>query len=463
MNEPKNLFSSRALREKPEAERQTVASIMAEAWHTDFALELGKDDLTFIAGMHAYLRDSIDAGLDESTLRAIYLPLNELLHGDRETETLRCTKLITRLKMQGILLRADFGGVSVAGEFTLSPLGMALGEYMESERTLTKQSLEFMLLRLRTELAILVESARTGGDFSYWEMVIAMPLKLIVTEMINLIDKRQRGLDAAHAELRADISTLFERSWVAAIDTCTVMLKNVAATLGELNAVLAEHTEALGRQLLEIADAQDCPLEIAQMTERARNQIMRIQVWSESRYDAWSHYFSTVNEYIRLVVQVDPDNRVRARLRDQLKQFPTRPYGLRLVHPQPFLHLRTVSRPASETLVTISADIIERQGLEVFTEPLPDPIDLAIEKLVERLKRSHEIDIVAAVMEEASGFTEEQWFILLARATPVLLQHGLPADLLISQAWFPMGERLEAQTLLLQSHPLPKKGASSDV
>jgi len=109
MNDPKNLFSGHSFREKPQAKRQTVASIKAKAWHTDFALELGKDDLTLIAGIHAYLRDSIDAGLDENTLRAIYLPLNELLHGDCETETLRCTKLITRLKMQGILLRADFG------------------------------------------------------------------------------------------------------------------------------------------------------------------------------------------------------------------------------------------------------------------------------------------------------------------------------------------------------------------
>ncbi|MEX5664293.1 hypothetical protein ABFV57_05360 [Pseudomonas neuropathica] len=444
-------------------DRESVAGTMAEAWHAAFALELGKEELTFIAGIHAYLRSSIDAGLDENALRAIFLPLNELMHGDRETEALRCTKMITRLKMQGVLLRADFGGVSVAGEFTLSPLGLALGEYMESERTLTKQSLEFMLIRLRTELASMVESARAGGDSAHWESTIAMPLKLIVTEMINLIDKRQRGMDAAHTALRTDIGALFESSWIAAIDCCTLMLKNVAATLGELNAVLAEHTEALGRQLLEIADAPDCPHEINLIIDRARNQILRIHIWSESRHDAWSQYFATVNEYIRLVIQVDPDNRMRSRLRQQLKQYPTRPYGLRYVNPEPFLHLRTVSRPTAEVPVVISADVIDRQALEVRSHYPLDQIDLVIAQLVSRFKNTGEIDIVAATLEEAAAFTDHDWFILLARATPLLLQHGLPEHLWLEQVWISMSDRLDAQTLVLRLLASVNKVAPDDV
>lgn len=463
MSDSRTINPEDALSPVPARDRESVAGIMAEAWHTGFALDLRKEELTLIAGIHAYLRSSIDAGLDEDALRAIFVPLNELMHGDRETEALRCTKMITRLKMQGVLVRADFGGVSVAGEFTLSPLGLALGEYMESERTLTKQSLEFMLIRLRTELASIVESARAGGDSDYWNETIAFPLKLIVTEMINLIDKRQRGLDAAHTALRADIGALFERNWIDAVDSCTQMLKNVAATLGELNAVLAEHTEALGRQLLEIADAQECPHEIVLITDRARNQILRIHLWSESRHDAWSQYFATVNEYIRLVIQVDPDNRMRSRLREQLKQYPARPYGVKHVNPEAFLHLRTVSRPAAVAPVWISADVIDRQVLEVRSHYPLDQIDLAVAQLVARLKDTGEIDIVAATLEEAASFSDHDWFILLARATPVLLQHGLPEDLWLEQVWISMSDRLDAQTLALRLRAEEKKGAPDDV
>ncbi|MBP4045424.1 hypothetical protein [Chromobacterium violaceum] len=435
------------------AEVLTIPGIMAEAWHAGYALDLGKEELTFIAGIHAYLNDRIEAVVDEGKLRELYVPLNELIHGDPETMAQRSTRLIARLKLQGLLLRTDLGGISTEGEFTLSPLGMALGEYMEGERILTRQSLEFMLVRMRTELAAIVAATQIGGDTAHWETQVVMPLRFVVLQLVASIDQRQRGLDAIHIQLRTDISKLFEQSWVKAVDTCTAMLVSVGDTLRELNAVLAEHTESLSRMLLEIGDINACPSEVTLLTERARNQLLRIRAWSDSRINAWTDYFRTVNEYIRLVIQVDPDNRLRTRLRDQLRQYPAHPYTLLGVEPEPFRHLRTVQRATPETVLQLEEEMLNRRGIENYEAPLDDPINVIIERLVERLEQAGKIDLVAAVLEEATGFTDEQWFTLLARATPSLLRLGISPNQIVRQAWIPFSPRLEAQSLQITTRP----------
>lgn len=433
-----------------EAQR-SVASVVAEVWHSEFSLSLIKEDAAFVAGIHIYLQDAIEPNIDELTLRSIYVPLNELIHGDPETLQMRCTRALTRLKSQGILLRADFGGLSTEGEFTLSPLGLSIGDYMDSERTLTKQSLEFVLIRLRAELSQIVAAAQAGGDESHWDSKVVYPLRYVVAEMIAMVDKRQRGLDAAHASLRNNISTLFEQSWTAAVDTCSQMLNSVNTTLGELNAVLTEHGESLGRLLMEIGDCANGHPDVPFLVDRVRNQLYRVLAWSENRYEAWSSYFGTVNEYIRLVIQIDPENRVRARIRDQIRHFPDHPHGLKLVAPEPFLHLRSVSKPTSDEPVTVPDSVLQSRGLTEYKEPLLDPIDAVIEALVARMKEDGEVDIVSAVMEEAPDFTDDQWFTLMSKATPILLRKGLSPRDIVRQRWLPMSPRLEAQTLIIRA------------
>jgi hypothetical protein len=111
----------------------------------------------------------------------------------------------------------------------------------------------------------------------------------------------------------------------------------------------------------------------------------------------------------------------------------------------------------------ISADVIDRQALEVRSHYPLDQIDLVIAQLVSRFKNTGEIDIVAATLEEAAAFTDHDWFILLARATPLLLQHGLPEHLWLEQVWISMSDRLDAQTLVLRLLASVNKVAPDDV
>ena len=54
-------------------------------------------------------------------------------------------------------------------------------------------------------------------------------------------------------------------------------------------------------------------------------------------------------------------------------------------------------------------------------------------------------------MQEAAGFTDGQWFILMSRATPVLLRHGVSARDILRQHWIRMSPQLEAQTLIVRT------------
>jgi hypothetical protein len=147
-------------------------------------------------------------------------------------------------------------------------------------------------------------------------------------------------------------------------------------------------------------------------------------------------------------------------LTEQIRQFRIRPYGLLAVAPEPFLHLRDVIRPAASTLLTVPDEILVNRTLSEYTEPPPDEIELAVAALVERLKHEGAIDIVAAVRDVAPGFSEDEYFQLLMRATPELLKHGMTPEQILKQAWVKLSERLHAQSLELQ---IRKNAAESDL
>jgi chromosome condensin MukBEF complex kleisin-like MukF subunit len=231
------------------------------------------------------------------------------------------------------------------------------------------------------------------------------------------------------------------------------MLGGVSATLMELMAVNSEHGESLMRLLGELSEACSghTHTQTRDAVERVRVQLTRVLAWSSNRHDDWNQYFTTVNEFIRYVIQNDPENRVRSRIRDQLRRYPERPHALRLVGPDPFLQPRTVHRPTQEEVVAIPDGALQEHGLSEYAAPPPDPVDLVLDALVRRLQQDREIDLVAAVMEEGRHLSDGQWFTLLSRATPVLLRIGVAPLPLMRQEWISMSHRLQAQTLVIRA------------
>jgi chromosome partition protein MukF len=427
----------------------SVATVVAEAWHTNFALDLGREETAFLAGIHTFLRQAPEPTLSEEILRRIFALVYELAETGTDSEAQRGTHIIGRLKGQGILWRADDAGLVSEGEYTLSELGLALGHYMDNERTLTKRSLTFMLLRMRTELTAVLWAAAEGGSDDQWEEKIIFPLQYVVQELIRMVDQRQRGLDAAHKTLRKEITERVDSDWADAIDSCVNMIRNVDGTLRELNEVLSEHVESIDRQLFDLAAFASQHRALPALVDYTRNQLLRLQVWSSRRYEEWHGYYRNVQVFIRDVVQTDPNNLMRSRLIEQIRHFQERPYGLVLVEPQPFLHLRAVLRPSAEAPLAVPEEILANRELAEYTAPMPDKIELAVAALVAHLREEGEIDILDAVREVAPQFSEEEYFRLLMRATPALLTHGITLSSILEQVWVSISARLHAQSLEL--------------
>lgn len=437
----------------PSEDGPSVAAVVAEAWHANFTLELGREETAFLAGIHTFQRHAPEPALSEEILRHIFALVYELSGTGTGSETQRGTHIIGRLKGQGILWRADDAGLLSEGEYTLSELGLALGHYMDNERTLTRRSLAFMLVRMRTELTAVLRAAADGCGEEQWEEKVIFPLQYVVQELIRMVDQRQRGLDAAHKTLRKEISERVDSAWADAIDSCVSMIRNVDGTLRELNDVLNEHIESIDRQLFDLAAFAFGQPALAALVDYTRNQLLRLQVWSSRRYEEWHGYYRSVQAFIRDVVQSDPNNMMRSRLIDQLRHFQGRPYGLVLVEPQPFLHLRDVFRPSVETALAVPEDILANRALSDYMTPPPDMIELAVAALVAQLREEGDIDIVEAVTEVAPGFSEEEYFRLLMRVTPALLAHGITLSSILEQPWVPMSARLHAQSLVLRMGP----------
>ncbi|WP_455286493.1 hypothetical protein [Cupriavidus necator] len=432
----------------------SVARTIADAYHSDISLGLSKEDISFVAGIYMYLRLTDEPNVDDTTLRSIYVPLNELLSGDPETVQQRCTRSVARLKAQGILVRADFGGISSSGEFSLSSLGHAIGDFVVQESNLTVQSLELLLARIRAELARIIEAAKQGGDDPHWDSQVILPLRLLVSELVDIIERRTRGLDAAHALLRQNISSLLEREWVECVDLCTDMLESVSKTLCELNAVLSEHVESLGRQLSEIAESAGHRDTLLPITDRIRTQLNRIHAWSAKRYDEWSGYFAIVHEFIRLIIRLDPENRMRDRIRNCIQSYADRPYGLAAVSPKPFLHFRDVAKPDQVQQIPVPASVLANRTIREVGPPSDDEIDLVVKAILARLEEEGELELVQAIAQEAHHLTDAQWFTLISRATPRLLQRGFAPTALAARQWIEMSARLAAQELKVRRQPV---------
>jgi chromosome condensin MukBEF complex kleisin-like MukF subunit len=429
--------------------RPSVASVIAEVWLSGFALELGREETAFVAGIHAYLQHSAVLCLDEQTLRAIYSQVFELANAGTDSEAQRATHIIGRLVNQGVLVRVDSGGWSYEGEYVLTPLGMALAEGMQNERALTKRNLAFLLMRMRGELAQILAAASEGGPPEHWEMKVMFPMRDVMVEMMTTVEKRQLGLDAEHKLLRQHITALFDSEWLTAADSCKQMVSSVDQTLAELNAVLCEHVESLQRQLLSLSDLAAALPALAAVVERAQNQLLRLAAWGARRHEDWAQYYRNVQVHIRYFVQTDPDNRLRGRLVEQIRRFQDRPFGLALVGPEPFRHLREVLKPDLPMALEVPEELLAGQGLRDGSAIEPGRVDLARATLIEQLCSDGDIDMVVAAHEIAPDFTDQEHFSLLVTATPELLKFGMTDGKLVRQEWIVVSARVEAQTLKL--------------
>ncbi len=182
-----------------------------------FTLQPDAEDAAFLAGIHTWLSINPDPTLDEDQLRNIYRIVSEVAHGDPSTVMQRATSAIARLREQRLMVRTDTAGIVRGGDYSLSRMGNAIAEWFDEQEGLTRQSLEVRMTRIRADLGEIKLAAEEGGDREHWETRVNSPLRLTVAGLIEMIDRRQQGMDVQQEEIRERIGLMLEESWVEAI------------------------------------------------------------------------------------------------------------------------------------------------------------------------------------------------------------------------------------------------------
>lgn len=402
----------------------TVASRIARAWSADFALDLDKEAISFLAGIHAFIELNPEPFLTEEKLREIFALVSELGHGDPATLPQRATRAAARLREQQLLVRGDLGGVAREGEYGLSQLGKALAEWVLQEEALTRESLETMMTRIRADLAEACAAAEADGDGLHWERKVVAPLKFSVSGLMQMIDRRSRGLDREQEAVREEIGQLLEARWFEAVDACERLLEEVSGTLGELHRALMSETEGVAMLLTAILEAADRSgrADAFEAANHVRLQLERVNLWGETRFRAWSEYYQNVHEFIRSVVRVDRDRALRGRLRQAIQGYGEPAWGLAVCEQEAYRQLREPT--VMETLQRVGRPRSEHGHQLVEGEQAASFLDDLLPRLAERLEREGELDLLAILRSEAGHLPEAERFALISGLLPWLARQG---------------------------------------
>lgn len=322
-------------------------------------LELGTLDLCFLATLYLRSQSGGHTSFSEEQLFELFELAATIVEREPSAVRKRATHAIARLRAQRLLARVDGAGLMRAGEFALSRLGAAVTSFFLEDEVLTSETLTLLTRTLENSLRDVVARARAATDVASLNAAVVGPLKVTVHELMEGIERRQRGLDLQQEQFQKEISALLSADWFGAVESCQALLESTAATLRDLNHVLLSEShrlQALLEDLQELALAQGAS-DAEDQIRRAADQIDRIAAWSSGRQKAWSDYYQYVHRYLRDVVRLDPSRALTARLREQLsgkggKRFTlavaTSPAPLLLREVAPSPHRPPVKRPRAE-------------------------------------------------------------------------------------------------------------------
>jgi chromosome partition protein MukF len=232
----------------------------------------------------------------------------------------RATAAIQRLRDQRLLSRVDGVGVVRSGAYALTRLATAIVDFYLEEEALTGDSLTLLLRTLHAGLSELREQARSASTAREFSSRVVGPLRVTIRDLVDGIERRQRGLDLSQERLQQEIGNLLASDWFDALVRCQDLLETTTCTLRELNEVLLRDTHGVTTLLDDIRELADAlgANDADEACHRLSEQLDRIAAWGAARQRAWSEYYQYVHRYLRDVVRLDPTRALTERLRAQL-------------------------------------------------------------------------------------------------------------------------------------------------
>lgn len=439
------------------------------------ALDLGTLDLCFAAVLHLKATQAGLTAFSEEQLNDAFELVCDTVEPGTENVTARANHAIRRLREQRVLLRVDGAGVLRPGEFALSRLGVGIVEFFVREEVLTSDSLTLLARTLMASVAEVLQSARRATSEAEWKEHVVGPLKVTVCDLVDGIERRQRGLDLQQEEFQRRIASVLEADWFGAIEECQGLLESTAATLRELNEILLRDMHQLGTLLQNVMDvareSQDTAVEAAADTvaeaaarletpfvvveaEAATRALIeqtdRIASWGASRQRAWSEYYEYVHRYLRDVVRLDPSRALTERLRGQLSGHARNPFGL-VVANAPAITLLRITLPKRLPPPVKRP----RKVRDTPPEERPaktDPRD-ELEQRVRNLLNEGITDLGELTLRLTENLPKQEQFLWAGRVAQALARILRPQGAL-ERPWVPVGAELEIEQWLL-----PKAGS----
>jgi len=329
-------------------------------------LDLKTVDLCFLAALYLRADRAALASFEEAQLVDLFEQVLEVVEAGADSPRKRATHSIQRLREQRMLARVDGAGLVKAGEYTLTRLAAAVVDYFLADEALTRESLTLLTGTLRAQLAEILSAAKAAAeDGESWRQRVIAPLRVTVADLIQGIERRQRGLDAQQEAVQTEIAALLQADWFGAVDRCQALLDTTTTTLKELNEVLLRDTHHFVALLQDIQTTAAVAgnAEAEQVAQRVIEQVDRIAAWGEGRQRSWSGYYQYVHRYLRDVVRLDPDRALSQRLRDQISGWPQAQFFTAVATAAPIRLLRplearvdrpVVMRPRAEREVELS-------------------------------------------------------------------------------------------------------------
>lgn len=239
----------------------------------------------------------------------------------------RLTESIERLLKAECLVRADMTRLRDAefAEYQLTAIGETIAEWKLSQVKLDGEPLAAILSAFNVQLTSICDSAIAATNGEDWKRSVAIPVQVVVRELLTAMQRHQRQLDRAHNEVRLFVPTLLRESSEDAIEKCKVVVDNVMRTIRDLVNVTFNVSNAAFSLLDRIEDLSgDAQAgEVLLACEDARKRLESIMEWTTLRQRDWGTHFDAVHSHLRFVAMVDRSRRVTDALKKAVSDPPS--------------------------------------------------------------------------------------------------------------------------------------------
>lgn len=341
-----------------------------------YAIDLKNLDLCFLTAMKLKSDTELEYNFGEDELIELFTLVCETLEPGSDNLRTRASHALRRMREQRMLARVDGAGIAERGDYVLTRLATSIISSIVENDTLTTESLELLTNQMVMRLTEILFAARRAGTEEEWRKKVVVPMTVVVQDSVSAIERRQRGIDSEHEQLRHEITDLISAEWHAAIDQCQDLLAQASGMLRELNNILLRGRDKCHIQLHELESLADEARQdkAREAIEQVSQHVERVAAWGKARQTAWSAFYQQTHAFLRDVVRLDPNRALSKRLRDQIADWPFDPFflvvtrgdAIRLLRPmESKVNSPPVTRARTERRLEIVDELPEDEGLDL--------------------------------------------------------------------------------------------------